>query len=80
MVKAVVALAVLAHGIGHVLFVANAWGYWKGDVGRPSFFTNVLHASSSVEGIVGILWLLPLVGFVAAAWGGTTVTLIGGDL
>ncbi len=65
----VIALLLLAHGIGHVLFEANSWGYWKADAGRAGLFENVLHTSQTVEGVVGLLWMIPLVGFVASAWG-----------
>lgn len=68
MLNAVLALAVLAHAVGHALFVANAWGYWKDAAGRSFFFADVLHAGQSVDRIVGLLFALPLVGFVLAAW------------
>lgn len=65
----VIAVILLVHGIGHVLFAANSWGYWKADAGRAAFFENVLHASQTLEGVVGLLWIIPLVGFAAGAWG-----------
>lgn len=65
----IVAVLFLAHGVGHVLFLANSWGLWKGATGRAAFFENVLHASPTVEWIAGIFWVIPLVGFVATAWG-----------
>jgi hypothetical protein len=64
----VISLILLAHGVGHALYAANSWGYWKADAGRAPLFENVLHASQSVEGIIGLLWLLPLAGFAAGAW------------
>lgn len=65
----IIALVLLGHGIGHVLFAANSWGYWKTGVARSSLFSDVLHADQTFEGIVGILWLIPVLGFVAAAGG-----------
>ena len=65
----IIALVLLGHGIGHILFAANSWGYWKTGVARSSLFQDVLHADQTFEGIVGILWLIPLIGFVAAAGG-----------
>lgn len=71
MAQIIVALLLLAHGIGHVLFLANSWGYWKTGVARASLFQEVLHADQTFEGIVGLLWLIPLVVFSVAAWGYT---------
>lgn len=63
------ALVMLLHGAGHFLFVANSWGYWNDDRGRAFLFANILHAGRPVEGAAGIFWLIPLIGFVAAAQG-----------
>jgi hypothetical protein len=62
-------LAMLMHGAGHILFVANAWGYWKEHGGRAYLFCTILHAGSVVEGAAGMFWLLPLILFVATAQG-----------
>ena len=69
MAQIIIALLLLGHGVGHALFLANSWGYWKSDGSRSAFFENVLHAEQTLEGIAGILWLLPLIGFAASAWG-----------
>lgn len=69
MTQLIVPILLLAHGVGHALFLANSWGMWKGTAGRATLFENVLHTSPTFEGIAGELWLLPLVGFVATAWG-----------
>jgi len=52
-----------------VLFVANAWGYWKDNRERAYLFTSLLHAGPAVEGAAGTFWFLPVLGFVAAAQG-----------
>ncbi len=65
----IIALVLLGHGVGHILFAANSWGLWKTGVARSSLFQDVLHADQTFEGIVGVLWLIPLIGFMAAAGG-----------
>jgi hypothetical protein len=62
-------VAMLLHGIGHVLFLMNTWGYWKVGQGRAWLFGDVLRLSQTGEGMIGLIWLVPLVGFVLAAWG-----------
>lgn len=69
MLRLIFALALAMHGVGHVLFLANAWGYWKTTTGRAWLFADVLHAGQPLEGAIGLLWIVPLVGFVAATWG-----------
>jgi hypothetical protein len=70
MLRYLIAIALFAHGVGHLLFLANSWGYWKGsEEGRSWLFSGVLGAGQAVEGIFGLLWLIPLLGFVAVSWG-----------
>jgi hypothetical protein len=69
MLRLIFALALGMHGVGHVLFLANAWGYWKPTAERASFFADVLHSGQALEGTLGLLWLVPLAGFVAATCG-----------
>ena len=70
MLRYLIAIALFAHGVGHVLFLANSWGYWReNEEGRSWLFSRVLGAGQAVEGIFGLLWLVPLVGFVAVTWG-----------
>lgn len=65
-----IAIVLFAHGVGHLLFVANSWGYWRGDeAGRSWLFSGVLGAGQAIEGLFGLLWLIPLVGFVVVSWG-----------
>jgi hypothetical protein len=64
------AAALFAHGVGHLLFLANSWGYWRGgEEGRSWLFSGVLSAGQAVEGSFSLLWLIPLAGFVSVAWG-----------
>jgi hypothetical protein len=57
-------IAMLLHGIGHVLFLMNTWGYWKDGNRHAGLFADALALSQAGQGIVGLLWLAPLVGFV----------------
>ncbi|HET6658542.1 MAG TPA: hypothetical protein VFH16_01355 [Rubrobacter sp.] len=73
MLSYLITIALFAHGIGHLLFLINSWGIWKGgDEGRSWLFSGILDAGQTVEGIFGLLWLIPLVGFVAVSWGNLT--------
>jgi xanthine/uracil permease len=39
MVRYLITIALFAHGIGHLLFLTNSWGIWKGgDEGRSWLF------------------------------------------
>ena len=70
MLRYLITIALFAHGVGHVLFLANSWGYWRGnEEGRSWLVSGVLGAGRVVEGVFGLLWLVPLVGFVAVTWG-----------
>ena len=61
--------AMLLHGIGHVLFLMNTWGYWKAANQRAWLFADTLKLSQTAEGIIGVLWLAPLLGFLIGTWG-----------
>jgi hypothetical protein len=70
MLRYLLTVALFAHGLGHLLFLANSWGLWKGaEEGRSWLFSGMLGAGQTLEGIFGLLWLIPLVGFVAVSWG-----------
>ena len=69
MVRILIALALLAHGIGHVLFAGNSWGTWRTEPSRAGLFTKILHAGQTAEGVMGSIWLLPMVGFMVVALG-----------
>jgi hypothetical protein len=70
MLRYLITIALFAHGIGHLLFLTNSWGIWKGgDEGSSWLFSGMLGTGQTVEGIFGLLWLIPLVGFVVVSWG-----------
>jgi hypothetical protein len=68
MLRLIVIAALLLHGIGHVLFLANAWGYWTTTAGRSWLFADRLGLGQTVGGVIGLLWLLPVAGFLLGAW------------
>jgi hypothetical protein len=65
MLKIVIALVLVAHGIGHSIGVAGGWGNnaWGGS-GESWALSPVLGRSTAV--LEGVIWLLPAIGFVAA--------------
>lgn len=69
MILTLLVLALFLHGLGHALFVANAWGYRRAatDAGQSSLFG--LQIAPAADGVLGLLWLAPLLGFVAGTWG-----------
>ena len=69
LVRYLITVALLLHGVGHVLFLMNSWGLSRTDAGRSWLFSGVLGAGQTVEGIFGLMWLVPLIGFVAVTWG-----------
>ena len=66
--RTLIALLLAFHGLGHLLFIANAWGYWTTSATRSWLFGAALRSGRRVEGIFGLLWLVPAFGFVVGAW------------
>ena len=64
-------IALFAHGVGHLLFLVNSWGYWNGDKEGSSswLYSGVLGAGQTLQGLLGLVWLVLLIGFVAVSWG-----------
>jgi hypothetical protein len=64
-------IALFAHGVGHLLFLVNSWGYWNGDKEGSSswLYSGVLGAGQALQGLLGLVWLVLLIGFVAVSWG-----------
>ncbi len=66
-VRVVILLAVLMHGLGHVMGPLAAWlGVDVGFSDAPWIFGGETRFDSGVGKFWGLLWLLALVGFVAA--------------
>jgi hypothetical protein len=65
MLKILIFLILVAHGIGHSIGVAGGWGSnaWGGS-GESWLLTPVLGRSVGV--LEGVIWLIPAIGFVAA--------------
>jgi hypothetical protein len=58
------------HGIGHVLFLLPSWGIAKfEDVSGRSWLLTPLLGEKWARALGGLLWLVVIVGFVAAALG-----------
>jgi hypothetical protein len=73
MLRNLITVVLFAHGVGHLLFLANSWGVWKGgEEGRSWLISEILGAGQTLEGIIGLLWLIPVAGFVAVSWGYVT--------
>jgi hypothetical protein len=68
-IKIVIACALLAHGIGHTLFLMNAWGVAKTEAGHSWLLGGVLRLGQTAEGGIGLLWLVPFAGFLFGTWG-----------
>jgi hypothetical protein len=69
MLRAIFALALAMHGLGHLLFIGNAWGYWKTNGIGHARLIGALGPGPMVEQATGLLLLLPVAGFLAVAWG-----------
>jgi hypothetical protein len=69
MLRSLFSIAMIMHGIGHVLFLANGWGYWRTPETRSALFASMLHLAPGVEGVAGVLWIVPLTGFLITGWG-----------
>lgn len=55
-----------------MLFVANTWGAWKTETGHSWLFGGTLRMGQTLEGMLGLLWLVPMVGFLIGTWGYVT--------
>ncbi|HEX5579023.1 MAG TPA: hypothetical protein VFY43_05085 [Candidatus Limnocylindria bacterium] len=65
MLRLLIVLILVAHGIGHSIGVAGGWGAnaWGGS-GESWLLSPVLGRSVGI--LEGLVWLLPAIGFVAA--------------
>lgn len=65
MLKILIVLVLVAHGIGHSIGVAGGWGNnaWGG-TGESWLLTPTLGRSTAV--LEGLIWLIPAIGFLTA--------------
>ncbi len=67
--RIVVALVILAHGIGHVLFLAPCLGITQWGQSAHSWLLTKTLGDGATRVIGSLLWLVVIVGFVAAGIG-----------
>ena len=67
--RTVVAVVMLAHGIGHVLFLAPCLGITQWGQSAHSWLLTKTLGDGATRVIGGLLWLVVIVGFVAAGIG-----------
>lgn len=65
----VFAIPMIAHGIGHISGFLGAWVTSSGFSERPWIFSRGITLQSPVGRAFGLLWLVPLLGFVGAGLG-----------
>jgi hypothetical protein len=70
MLRWLIALALLMHGVGHITFFLAAWTQVPmGYAANPWLLPGEFMVDSAVGKAFGLLWLLAMVGFVGAALG-----------
>jgi hypothetical protein len=67
--RIVVALVILAHGIGHVLFLAPCLGFTQWGQSAHSWLLTRALGDVPTRVIGGLLWLVVVAGFLAAGAG-----------
>ena len=67
--RIVVAVAILAHGIGHVLFLAPCLGFTQWGQTAHSWLLTRTVGETTTRIIGGVLWLAVTAGFLAAGVG-----------
>lgn len=66
----IIAVVLLGHGIGHIMgFLASWTNLPMGFTESPWIFSSDTHIQSSLGKVFGVLWLLAMVAFIAAAVG-----------
>lgn len=68
MIPTVFAITLFLHGLGHAVFAANAWGIAQPVAGNGSPAASVVADTRLTKGLLALLWLLPLAGFLLGAW------------
>lgn len=69
MIETLLILTLFLHGLGHALFVANAWGYRRAATAYGPAYSLDTEVEPGATTYLGLLWVAPLFGFVAGAWG-----------
>jgi hypothetical protein len=69
MFRIIFAVALAMHGLGHLLFIGNAWGYWKTNGAGHARLIGALGPGQLAEQAAGLLLVLPVAGFLAVARG-----------
>lgn len=70
MIRWLIVIAMLMHGIGHLVFFLEAFvGSPMGFTGEPWMLPGAFTVTSPVGKAFALLWLLAMLGFVAAAIG-----------
>lgn len=66
----VVLIVLLAHGIGHIMGFMAAWtNVPMGFTDRPSLLSDTLTLESAVGHIFGLLWLVAMFAFLVSGYG-----------
>lgn len=66
----VVIIVLLAHGIGHIMGFLAAWTTVPmGFTDRPWLFSDTITVESAVGRAFGLLWLVAMIAFLGAAFG-----------
>jgi hypothetical protein len=70
MLRLLLALVFIMHGIGHSMGFLESWTRINvGFADRPWILPGAVAIDSAIGRVFGVLWLLAMVGFVAAGWG-----------
>ena len=67
--RIVIALVILVHGVGHVLFLASCLGITQWGQSAYSWMLTRMLGDVATRVIGGFLWLVVIVGFMAAGVG-----------
>ena len=70
MLRIICSIALIAHGIGHIIGVSAAWTPVKmGFSGHPWIFSSGVNISSGIGRIFGIVWLVAMIVSIASGVG-----------
>ena len=74
LLRIIVALVLVGHGIGHVMGFIGTWTKWQPFTDpvfndSPWMLPGNVHIESAIGKVFGLFWLLSLLGFIAAGIG-----------